>query len=372
MANNITLYNKYRPRLLDEIVGQDHIKKTIRNTVESGKELAHAFLLTGPQGTGKTTLARILSCVVNSDPYTVDYDLSQDVFQDIIKGAFPDIEEIDAASNSSIDDVRKIRMSARQAPMIGRRRVFIIDECHVWRRDAANALLKILEEPPSSTMFILATTEPEKIIPTIKSRCVRFDFRRIKLADMTKYLKVICDREEVTSISDSSLGMIARSAGGKMRDALSTLQSVLDRCGKEVSDDDVADILGMSKMESLLELMESILNCDYQKSIYCAKRAIIDGSEPTTIFQGLLKYTDDIMVAKCMGKYNHLYIDSSYEDRWKKQMENTPVSVFSFIIDKINHYTSGINYNPNPEASLDACIVDIVTALKLNKQKREK
>ena len=245
----------------------------------------------------------------------------------------------------------------------------LVSNCHSWRKEAANCLLKILEEPPTSTMFILATTEPQQIIPTIKSRCQRFDLKKILQKDMVPYLEMICDKEGIKKVSKNALVMIARSAGGKARDAVTMLESVISRCGSEITDGETAEVIGIPDQKSMCDLLGAILKGNYKDSILAIKKAINSGSSPETVFYNFQKYCHDMLVARCVGGYDFLYINEDIKEIWIKQMENTHPVVFSRIIDQISHFTSNLNYNPNPEASLDACVVEIINLLKKQKQK---
>src|ERR1700759_3819636 len=204
----LALYRKYRPKGLADVVGQDHIVTTLQNALKAGK-ISHAYLFTGPRGVGKTSVARILAHEINGLPYTDE-------------STHLDIIEIDAASNRRIDEIRDLRDKVHIAPTSAKYKVYIIDEVHMLTKEAFNALLKTLEEPPAHVKFMFATTEPEKVLPTILSRCQRFDLRRIPTSLIVKHLRAIAGQEKVL-IDDAALQAIARGADGGMRDAESTL-----------------------------------------------------------------------------------------------------------------------------------------------------
>jgi DNA polymerase-3 subunit gamma/tau len=223
MEEHLTLYRKYRPATFDEVVGQEHVTVTIRNAIKSGK-IAHAYLFSGPRGTGKTTIARLIAKGLNCVNAPTDSPCAScEACVGIQRGSYLDVIEIDAASNRGIDDIRSLREHVRFAPAQGGWKVYIIDEVHMLTADASNALLKTLEEPPQRTVFILATTEKHKVLPTIQSRCQVFDFRRLPTNLIVERLKEVCDREDIAA-DDKALLLIARKARGGLRDALVLLE----------------------------------------------------------------------------------------------------------------------------------------------------
>lgn len=258
----LVLARKWRPQLFADLIGQEHVSRTLANAITSGR-VHHAFLFTGARGVGKTSAARILAKALNCEqgnavePCNVCRSCTE-----ITEGQSVDVFEIDGASNNGVDDVRELRETLRYMPAQSRYKVFIIDEVHMLSINAFNALLKTLEEPPEHVKFIFATTEPHKIPVTILSRCQRFDFRKIPAPKVVAQLRLIVDAEKI-EISDRSLGLIAQRGGGSMRDCLSTLDQVVAFCSEKVSDDDVQGLLGMVDQRLLFDALEGCMqqNC---------------------------------------------------------------------------------------------------------------
>ncbi|MFA5514759.1 MAG: DNA polymerase III subunit gamma/tau [Desulfuromonadales bacterium] len=267
----LVLARKWRPQNLADLIGQEHVSRTLANAITSGR-VHHAFLFTGARGVGKTSAARILAKAINCQqgmsPVPCDECPS---CKEIIASQGIDVFEIDGASNTGVDDVRELRENTRYLPSRSRYKVFIIDEVHMLSINAFNALLKTLEEPPAHAKFILATTEPHKIPITILSRCQRFDFRKIPLPKITARLRQIVDAEGI-AISDRALGLIARRGEGSMRDALSTLDQVLAFCAESVADADVQGLLGMVDRRLLLDAADAILQRDSRRSLEVVRR----------------------------------------------------------------------------------------------------
>ncbi len=255
------LTRKYRPRTFEDIVSQEHVSNTLRNAIEQ-KRLNHAYLFSGPRGVGKTTMARVLARMINGIDDSVDGEAL---------GSTLDIIEFDAASNNGVEDVHRVRDSVRVPPQKGIYKVFIIDEVHMLSKQAFNALLKTLEEPPSYVVFIFATTEPHKVLPTILSRCQRFDFRRIKVGEIVSRLRHICEQEGIT-IDDESLHVIAAKADGALRDALSIMDQVVAFCGLNISHEALVQALNIVGQDTLFDIVGSIKNHDSTRVL-----AILDG-----------------------------------------------------------------------------------------------
>ena len=249
-----SLYRKYRPQTFDAVVGQEHIERTLRNAVADGK-VAHAYLFTGPRGTGKTTTARILAKALNCEHGAgANPDGTCEQCIEIAEGRHPDVYELDAASRTGVDNVREeIIGRVSFAPTKGRYKVYIIDEVHMLSATAFNALLKTIEEPPSHVVFVLATTHPHKVPETIQSRCQRFDFHRIGIDDIVGRLRVIRDGEGF-DIDDAALALIARHAAGGMRDAITTLEQLASFTGGTVTVEDVEGLLGEVDAAQLLQI----------------------------------------------------------------------------------------------------------------------
>ena len=252
---------KYRPQRFADVVGQEHVTQTLSNAITSGR-IAHAYLFSGPRGTGKTTIARIFAkCLNATDGPSVDFKDDDERCVEITQGRALDVLEIDGASNNGVEQVRELRDTAPYAPATCRYKVYIIDEVHMLTTAAFNALLKTLEEPPAHVKFLFATTEPEKVLPTILSRCQRFDLRRIPAARIVSHLEFIAKQEGVT-IETAALQAIARGADGGMRDAESTLDQLISFCGETIQESDVLSMFGLTSQTQVLSLAEAVLRAD--------------------------------------------------------------------------------------------------------------
>ncbi|WP_071191889.1 DNA polymerase III subunit gamma/tau [Trichormus sp. NMC-1] len=300
------LHHKYRPKSFAELVGQEAIATTLTNAISSSK-IAPAYLFTGPRGTGKTSSARILAkslnCLKGDKPTPEPCGLC-DICQGITKGYATDVIEIDAASNTGVDNIRELIEKAQFAPMQCRYKVYVIDECHMLSTAAFNALLKTLEEPPKHVVFILATTDPQRVLPTIISRCQRFDFRRIQLEAMVKHLTDIAAIESI-NIGHDSLTLVGQIAQGGLRDAESLLDQLALLAG-EVTPDKVWDLVGSVSERDLLGLLDAIAQ-DHPEVVLDSTRQILDrGREPLTILQNLAAFYRDLLIAKTAPKRQDL------------------------------------------------------------------
>jgi len=252
---------KYRPQRFSDVVGQNHVSQTLANAISTDR-IAHAYLFCGPRGTGKTTLARIFAkCLNCSDGPKVDFLDDDPKAQEIAEGRSMDVLEIDGASNRGIDEIRELRDTVMYSPSSSKFKIYIIDEVHMLTKEAFNALLKTLEEPPDHVKFMFATTEPEKVLPTIMSRCQRYDLRRIPVNLIAEHLKYICGKEKVTA-AESALYAIARGAEGCMRDAESALDQLISFCGDNINEADVLTMFGLTAQDQLFALADAILEGD--------------------------------------------------------------------------------------------------------------
>jgi DNA polymerase III subunit gamma/tau len=288
---------KYRPRTFDDVLGQDHVIRTLKNAIAQNRT-AHAYLLVGPRGTGKTSTARILAKALNcTGGPRVDFDPDEPICQEIAEGRCLDVIEIDGASNRGIDHIRDLRDSVPYAPMHGRFRIYYIDEVHMLTPESFNALLKTLEEPPPHVKFIFATTEPNKILPTIISRCQRFDLRRIPDEIIAEQLLRIGKAEGVT-IDPVAARSIARGAEGGMRDAQSMLDQLVAFCGNVITEDDVLNIFGFTSHETIAQLSGAILKKETAAALERLHEQSDRGKDLTKLLADLILHFRNLLVHK--------------------------------------------------------------------------
>ncbi len=293
------LYRKWRPLIFEDVAGQDHVSETLQNSIKNNR-IAHAYLFCGTRGTGKTSTAKIFSRAVNC-PNATDGNPcnSCDICRGIMDGSILDVYEMDAASNSGIDNIREIREEVIYSPTNTKFKVYIIDEAHMLTTEAFNALLKTLEEPPEHIIFILATTEPQKIPATILSRCQRFDFRRIGVLDIEKRLSKII-KEENINITPDALELISELADGSMRDGLSILDQCIAYSKEQLSYDDIVDIVGIADKRILFPVVDSIAKYDSGDALCKVDNFLNQGKESVNFLEELIAHFRALMLCKSM------------------------------------------------------------------------
>lgn len=353
------LYRQYRPARFSEVIGQEHITTTLKNQVASDRP-AHAYLFCGTRGTGKTTSARILARAVNclSPEGGEPCGKCAACLATASEGA-SDITEIDAASNNSVNDVRDLIENAQYAPLNLRRRVFIIDEVHMLSGPAFNALLKTLEEPPEHILFILATTEPQKLPATIISRCQRFDFHRLSVTDIKQTLVSVLAKAGA-SIEDGGLTLIARAAQGGMRDALSLADQCLAFCGDQVTTKNVYDVLGSMEDAFLFEISAALLGSDAPTALRMLDRIVQNGRDLSVFAADLAAHFRALLLAKTCGRCEDL-LDCT-EDAMTRYLEQAkPASEARLIlaVDRLLSAQNDMRYLPSPRALLESALVHI-------------
>ncbi len=361
-GNYVPLYRKYRPQTLDKLVGQEHIKKTLTSAIELGK-IAHAFLFTGPRGTGKTSTARILAKSLNCKNGPTIHPCGEcESCKDITNSIPIDVIEMDAASNRSVEDAQNILEKIQYAPVHGKFKIYIIDEVHMLSSTAFNALLKTLEEPPENVIFILATTEVHKVLDTIKSRCQRFDFRRITTDDIVKHLRYIADEEKI-NITDDALYSIAKNSAGGMRDSISLLDQLsLLGATEQVTSDDVNSILGRISFDTLYDLSSKVISGSPNEAIELLNDIYNSGNEPLQILTNLAEYFKNLLIAKNSKKELMPELTSLNEpqiDLILKQKDLLETQQIVFIFERITHYIKEIKQTSNQHLWLEVAIIDI-------------
>jgi len=304
----VSLYRKWRPQEFSNLIGQDHIAQTLHHAILSNN-VSHAYLFCGPRGTGKTSTARILAKAVNcQSPQRGEPCNKCTSCREITEGRLMDVFEIDAASSRGIDEIRDLREKVKFAPTSGRYKVFIIDEAHMLTKEAFNALLKTLEEPPSHAIFILVTTEVHKIPQTIISRCQRFDFRRISIKDIVKRLAYIA-KEEKIKVSDSVLEIIAANAAGGLRDAIGILEQAISYTqgakGKgEITEEILRVFLGLSDINSINKFIDYLINKDIKSSLELVNQLFQEGYDLEQFCKNIIRFLRDILIVKVGGLSN--------------------------------------------------------------------
>lgn len=353
-------YRKYRPAAFTDVVGQEHITKTLENAVKTGKT-SHAYLFTGSRGTGKTSCAKILAKAVNCLNSQNGNPCNEcEICKGIDNGSILDIIEIDAASNNGVDNIRDLREEANFTPANAKYRVYIIDEVHMLSIGAFNALLKTLEEPPAHVIFILATTEVHKLPSTILSRCQRFDFKRIPPEDIAGRLKEVAVKENLQLADDGAM-LIARIADGAMRDAL----SLLDRCSSYdgvIDSAAVAASAGLAGREYIFELCDCIIQKDAAKALEIVNRLYNDSCDMERLITELTSHFRNLMVSKAVKNFENMIICSQGEiDIIRQQSEKTTLATIMACIDVLTASAATMKQGANRRTSAELCIIRLCT-----------
>ena len=310
---------KYRPQRFANVVGQEHVTQTLANAIEQ-KRIAHAYLFCGPRGTGKTTIARIFAkCLNCTGGPKIDFDDQDSRCLEIAEGRSLDVLEIDGASNNGVEQVRELRETCKYAPANSKFKIYIIDEVHMLSTAAFNALLKTLEEPPAHVKFMFATTDPEKVLPTILSRCQRFDLRRIPSALITKHLALIAKQEKV-KIDEAALHAIARGADGAMRDAESTLDQLISFCGDKIEEADVLSMFGLAAQSQILGLSQAVLAGEIQTALTELNELAQNGKDLGRLLSDLLNHFRNLLIFQvARGDLNLLEVSEAEVTALKEQ-----------------------------------------------------
>lgn len=347
MENFIVSARKYRPATFASVVGQSHITSTLKNAIRRG-QLAHAYLFCGPRGVGKTTCARIFAKAINCLHPTADAEACNECesCKAFNENRSFNIHELDAASNNSVDDIRNLIDQVRIPPQIGRYSVYIIDEVHMLSVQAFNAFLKTLEEPPAHAVFILATTEKHKIIPTILSRCQIYDFNRIRVEDGVEYLKYIASQEGVT-YDDEALHIIAQKADGGMRDALSMFDKVVSFCGSNLTTKEVAETLNVLDYDTYFTVTQQILEGNYTDALLLFDSVLRKGFSGQTFVGGLNNHFRDLLMCKNPQTIPLLEVTGSVAERYRKQAEACSVPLLFEGINLLTSIDSGLRTATN-------------------------
>ena len=332
MENFIVSARKYRPSTFNSVVGQSSLTVTLKNAIKSN-HLAHAYLFCGPRGVGKTTCARIFAKTINCQNLTADFEACNECESCVSfnEQRSYNIHELDAASNNGVDDIRSLTDQVRIPPQIGKYSVYIIDEVHMLSQGAFNAFLKTLEEPPAHAIFILATTEKHKIIPTILSRCQIYDFNRITVADTVKHLQMVAEKEGVT-VDVNGLNVVAQKSDGGMRDALSIFDQLVSFCGNNITYQGVIENLNVLDYEYYFRLVEAFLKGEVSKTLLIFNEVLNKGFDAHHFITGLSSHLRDVLVSKDPQTIALLEVGADIGERYKTQAQScTPDFLFQAL-----------------------------------------
>lgn len=353
-----TLYRKWRPKTFDDVVGQQHVTQTIKNEIKNNV-CGHAFLFCGSRGTGKTSTARILSKAINCEsPVDGNPCNKCATCQGIESGSIMDIIEIDAASNSGVDNIRSLRDEAVYSAAVTRFKVYIIDEVHALSKDAFNALLKLLEEPPAHVKFVLATTEANKVLGTISSRCQRFDFKRITPEDIYGRLEYICNAEGIMA-EEKVLRMIAQSADGSLRDALSCLEPCI-AAGREIDTDFVSDFLGKSENHTVIELCRHIGDNDAASVVSCIDEVCSRGRNLSPFIETLISAMREMLIISVSGKCKSDFDEQEYQSISESAGKYSTEKLL-YSIKSLSEAVSTARFMTNPRVVFEAALIKLCT-----------
>ncbi|MEG2789887.1 MAG: DNA polymerase III subunit gamma/tau [Romboutsia sp.] len=353
------LYRAYRPQTFEDVVGQEHIIRTLKNQIENNN-VGHAYLFSGTRGTGKTSTAKIFARAVNClHNHNQEPCNECDVCKDILHDNIMDVVEIDAASNNSVDDIRELRENVKYSPTKSKYKVYIIDEVHMLSQGAFNALLKTLEEPPSYVIFILATTEPHKIPATILSRCQRFDFKRVTVLDMTSRMKKICEEEKI-SVEEKALNLISRNSQGALRDALSILEQCISFSEEEISYKDVVELLGTVNIEQLFELAQYIIDQNTKESLQVLNEFILWGKDIRNLINDLIDHFRNLMVCKVSTELDEIIsLPEEIIDQLKSQADKVDINDLIRVLNILSTTQDSMKSASNPRVLAEVTMMKI-------------
>ncbi len=372
MANNLVLYRKYRPQTFGEVVGQEHVVQTLTNSIKANN-ISHAYLLSGPRGSGKTTIARLFAKAINCENRKAGQFEPCDKCGsclEIMASRSMDLVEIDAASHTGVDDVRQLIEGIKFAPVKSKYKIFIIDECHQLSKSAANALLKTLEEPPAHAIFILATTESHKMLPTILSRCQKFDFKRLQVPEIIKKLQFISKKENV-KLDDSALSLIALNSRGSFRDA----ESLLDEClsfvspaeasakeGRSVKVEDIKELLGIVEVAEISKFVDFLISKNTKGAIEFLNLIVENGVDLQEFTKTLVFYLRQELLLKIDSAFLNLQNSglSAHElEKMKSQISGLTQKVLQDMLEFFIEAENKIKYSAIAQLPLELAVINI-------------
>src|SRR5881394_3010402 len=355
---------KYRPQTFDDLVGQTHVSQTLKNAVQQNR-LAHAYLFVGPRGVGKTSTARILAKALNclnSPGPTVTPCGVCDNCKEIAGGNSLDVIEIDGASNNSVEDVRELRENVRYAPAKGRYKIYLIDEVHMLSSAAFNALLKTLEEPPEHVKFIFATTEPQKVLATILSRCQRFDLHRIPANLIAQHLQFIAKKEKIT-LEPAAAHSIARGAEGGLRDAESMLDQLVAFCGEKIAESDVLNVFGFTSEQTVIDLTGRILRGETPDAIDLLHQQSDAGKDMMRLMSDLIAYLRDLLVFKVKPDALKEDVEAEVQTSLSAHAELVTTDRLLELVDQFAAAEGRMKWAPNKKLHFEVALIRAIQSL---------
>jgi DNA polymerase-3 subunit gamma/tau len=361
VAESASLYRRHRPQSFAEVVGQEHIVRTLSNAVERGR-VHHAYLFVGSRGTGKTSMAKILARSLNCvQGPTLTPCGECESCQTIAAGSSLDVIEMDAASNRSVDDIRELRERVGFAPAAGRWKVYILDEAHMLTKEAWNAFLKTLEEPPPNTAFVLATTEPQKVMATIVDRCQRFDFQRPSLEQIAEVVKRVAVAESI-EIEDGAVALISRSATGSFRDALGTLDQLVAFGGDSVTTDEVVELLGAADAELLFDTTDALASGDGKAALEAVERLSRSGRDPGQFARDLIAHLRQLLVTRATGQVPESFtVTVAQPERLAEQAKKMDDAKLVGAIDALSNAVAAMREGDDPRLTLEVALLKVAT-----------
>ena len=352
-----SLYRRHRPRTFADVVGQEHVVRTLRNAIEQDR-VHHAYLFVGSRGTGKTSMAKILAASLNcvNGPTVTPCGVC-DSCRSIADATSLDVIEMDAASNNSVDDIRDLREKVAYAPVSGRHKVYILDEAHMLSTAAWNAFLKTLEEPPPHTIFVLATTEANKVLPTVVDRCHRFDFARPTQQQIAGVLRRVADSESI-QIPDEASALVARSATGSFRDALGTLEQLVSYSGAEITLEDVLAVLGAADADLLFGAVDAVDGADARAALLAAARLADSGRDVGRFFGDLEAHLRGLMIVQTLGEVpEELQVTPEQDERLAEQAGRVGPATVLRLLDLVADALRAMKDGADPRTQLELALV---------------
>lgn len=361
--SHIALYRKYRPITFSDMIGQEHVTRVLKNQIVTGK-VSHAYIFSGTRGTGKTSAAKIFARAINCE-HPIDGEPCNEceACRSILSGDSTDVVEMDAASNNSVENIRAIRQEVMYVSTQVKYKVYIIDEAHMLSTSAFNALLKTLEEPPEHVVFILATTEEHKILPTILSRCIRFEFKKLTEEEIVTRLKYVLKDYNIT-YEEGALKIIANLSDGAVRDALSILERCINSDSKHLTEEFVRDIVGIVQIELIQELLSSILEYNVIKTKASIDKLLEKGKDLRYCLSQLINQTMNLVMYKSGD------LSAELSDNLKGLVNEVPIARLNLLLKRLTKLDDDLRQTANPTIIFEACMLELATEIKLS-QKEE-